>query len=151
MAHVKLILREDVSNLGDAGELVTVRPGYARNFLLPYGKAILATEASIKELEHHKKVVADRLARERKAQLAERDRIQNLSLEISVQAGEEGKLFGSVTSMDIAEAAAARGVTIDKRKIVLEEPIKRLGDFAVPVKLHADVVVELKVMVVAEE
>lgn len=151
MAHVKLILREDVSNLGDAGELVTVRPGYARNFLLPYGKAILATEASIKELEHHKKVVADRLARERKAQLAERDRIQNLSLEISVQAGEEGKLFGSVTAAQIAELLEAKGVVVDRRKIALEEPIKEVGEHSVPIKLWKDVTANVKVKVTAAE
>jgi large subunit ribosomal protein L9 len=151
VAHVKLILREDVSNLGDAGELVTVRPGYARNFLLPYGKAILATEASIKELEHHKKVVADRLARERKAQLAERDRIQNLSLEISVQAGEEGKLFGSVTAAQIAELLEAKGVVVDRRKIALEEPIKEVGEHSVPIKLWKDVTANVKVKVTAAE
>ncbi|HVP29486.1 MAG TPA: 50S ribosomal protein L9 [Myxococcota bacterium] len=148
---MKLILREDVSNLGDAGELVTVRPGYARNFLLPYGKAILATEASIKELEHHKKVVADRLARERKAQLAERDRIQNLSLEISVQAGEEGKLFGSVTAAQIAELLEAKGVVVDRRKIALEEPIKEVGEHSVPIKLWKDVTANVKVKVTAAE
>lgn len=151
MAQVKLILREDVSNLGEAGELVTVRPGYARNFLLPQGKAILATAASIKELEHHQKVVADRLARERKGQLAERDRIQNLQLEFAMQAGEEGKLFGSVTAAQIAEQLEAKGVTVDRRKIQLEEPIKEVGDHSVPIKLWKDVTANVKVKVTAAE
>jgi large subunit ribosomal protein L9 len=151
VAQVKLILREDVSNLGEAGELVTVRPGYARNFLLPQGKAILATAASIKELDHHKKVVADRLARDRKGQLAERDRIQNLSLEFAMQAGEEGKLFGSVTAAQIAEQLEAKGVTIDRRKIQLEEPIKEVGDHSVPIKLWKDVTANVKVKVTAAE
>jgi len=151
VAQVKLILREDVTNLGEAGELVTVRPGYARNFLLPQGKAILATAASIKELDHHKKVVGDRLARERKGQLAERDRIQNLSLEFAMQAGEEGKLFGSVTAAQIAEQLEAKGVTIDRRKIQLEEPIKEVGDHSVPIKLWKDVTANVKVKVTAAE
>jgi large subunit ribosomal protein L9 len=114
-------------------------------------KAIEATPKNLRAMEHAKKMVADRMRKLKKEAAADADRIKALSITIKAKAGEEGKLFGSVTSMDIAEAAAARGVTIDKRKIVLEEPIKRLGDFAVPVKLHADVVVELKVMVVAEE
>lgn len=151
MAQVKLILREDVQNLGEAGELVTVRPGFARNYLLPQGKAILATAASIKELEHHQKVVADRLARERKAQLAERDRIQNLVLEFAMQAGEEGKLFGSVTAAQIAERLETKGVTVDRRKIQLEEPIKEVGDHSVPIKLWKDVTANVKVKVTAAE
>lgn len=151
MAQLKLILREDVQNLGEAGELVTVRPGYARNFLLPQGKAILATAASIKELEHHKKVVTDRLARERKGQLAERDRIQNLLLEFAMQAGEAGKLFGSVTAAQIAEQLEAKGASVDRRKIQLEEPIKEVGDFSVPVRLGKDVTANVKVKVTAAE
>jgi len=151
MAQVKLILREDVTNLGEAGELVTVRPGYARNFLLPQGKAILATAASIKELDHHKKVVADRLARDRKGQLAERDRIQNLLLEFVMQAGEEGKLFGSVTAVQIAEQLEGKGVVIDRRKIQLEEPIKEIGDHSVSIRLWKDVTANVKVKVSAAE
>lgn len=151
MAQVKLILREDVQNLGEAGELVTVRPGYARNFLLPQGKAILATAASIKELQHHQKVVADRLARERKGQLAERDRIQNLVLEFAMQAGEEGKLFGSVTAVQIAEQLEVKGVAVDRRKIQLEEPIKEIGDHSIPIKLWKDVTANVKVKVTAAE
>lgn len=151
MAHVKLILREDVPSLGDAGELVSVKPGYARNFLLPRGKAILATEGNLKELEHHKRVVGERVARERKDLEAQRDRIQAHVIEISAQAGEEGKLFGSVTAIQIAEALAAKGVEVDRRKIVLEEPIKEVGEHSVPLRLRKDVVAQIKVKVVAAE
>jgi large subunit ribosomal protein L9 len=149
MAHVKLILREDVANLGDAGELVSVKPGYARNFLLPRGLAMLATEGNLKELEHHKRVVAERVARERKDLEAQRDRIQAHVVEIAAQAGEEGKLFGSVTAVQIAEALAAKGVEVDRRKIVLDEPIKELGEHSVPLRLRKDVVAQIKVKVVA--
>ena len=151
MAHVKLILREDVPSLGDAGELVSVKPGYARNFLLPRGKAILATEGNLKELEHHKRVVGERVARERKDLEAQRDRIQAHVIEISAQAGEEGKLFGSVTAIQIAEALAAKGVEVDRRKIVLEEPIKEVGEHSVPLRLRKDVVAQIKLKVVAAE
>ena len=151
MANVKLILREDVPSLGDAGELVVVKPGYARNYLLPRGMAILATEGNLKELEHHKRVVAERVARERKDLEAQRDRIQAHVIEISAQAGEEGKLFGSVTAIQIAEALAAKGVEVDRRKIVLEEPIKEVGEHSVPLRLRKDVVAQIKVKVVKAE
>jgi len=114
-------------------------------------KAIEATPKNVNAMEHARKMVADRLRKLKKEAAADAENIKTLALTIKAKAGEEGKLFGSVTSMDIAEAAAARGVKIDKRRIHLEEPIKRLGEFTVPVKLHADVVVDLKVTVVAEE
>ena len=148
---MQVILREDIDNLGKIGELVKVKDGYGRNFLIPKKKAIEATPKNVNAMEHAKKMVADRLRKLKKEAAADADRIKSLAVTIRAKAGEEGKLFGSVTSMDIAEAMQAQGVAIDKRKIALEEPIKRLGEFAVPVKLHADVVVELKVTVVAEE
>lgn len=151
MAQVKLILHEDVPNLGDAGEVVSVRPGYARNFLLPRGKAVLATTASLKALSHHQRVVAERVDRERRAQLAQRDRLQAVELEITAQVGEEGKLFGSVTAIQIAELIEARGIEIDRRKIVLPEPIKEIGDHVVPVRLFKDVIANVKVKVTAAE
>ena len=98
MGQVKLILREDVPKLGHAGEVVSVKPGYARNFLLPQGKAALASEAKVKELEHHKRLIAEKVARELKDLSAARDRLEQLELEVEAQAGEEGKLFGSVNA-----------------------------------------------------
>jgi large subunit ribosomal protein L9 len=148
---MQVILREDVDNLGKIGDLVKVKPGYARNFLVPSKKAIEATPKNMKAMEHAKKMVSDRLRTLKKSAAADAENIKALAIVIKAKVGEEGKLFGSVTSMDIAEAAAAKGVTIDKRKIALEEPIKRLGEFTVTVKLPADVTADLKVTVVAEE
>jgi large subunit ribosomal protein L9 len=148
---MQVILREDIDKLGKIGDLVKVADGYARNYLVPMKKAIEATPDNLQAMDHAKKMVADRLRKLRKEAAAEADQIKGLAVEIKVKVGEEGKLFGSVTSMDIAEAAKAKGVNIDKRKIVLEEPIKRIGDYTVTVKLHADVAADMKVTVAAEE
>jgi len=148
---MQVILREDVDNLGKIGDLVKVKPGYARNFLVPSKKAIEATPKNMKAMEHAKKMVSDRVRTLKKSAAADADRIKSLAITIKAKVGEEGKLFGSVTSMDIASAMQAQGVAIDRRKILLEEPIKRLGEFTVPVKLHTDVVADLKVTVIAEE
>ncbi len=148
---MQVILREDIDNLGKIGDLVKVAPGYARNFLVPNKKAIEATPKNVHAMEHAKKMVADRLRKLKKEAAADADRIKALAITIKAKAGEEGKLFGSVTSMDIAEAMKAQGVAIDRRKIVLDEPIKRLGDHTITVKLHADVTADFKLTVVAEE
>ena len=147
---MQVILREDIEKLGKIGDLVKVADGYARNFLVPMKKAIEATPKNLHAMEHARKMVSDRLRKLKKEATTEADKIKGLSITIKAKTGEEGKLFGSVTSMDIAEAAKAQGVVIDKRKIVLAEPIKRLGDFTVQVKVHADIAAELKVSVVAE-
>jgi len=151
MRQIKVILRQDVSSLGDAGEVVAVKPGYAFNFLLPQGKAILASEQKLQALAHHKRVVAEQVARERKGLEAERDRLSQVVLEIPAQAGEEGRLFGSVTAIQIAELLAAKGHAVDRRKLLLEEPIKELGEHEVGVRLHRDIVAKLKVKVIPAE
>jgi large subunit ribosomal protein L9 len=151
MDGVKLILRESVPSLGEAGELVTVKPGFARNFLLPQGKAILATEGNVRELEHKQRVVAAQVAKERKEHEALRDRIQAVVLAVRARAGGEGKLFGSVTSAQIAELLAAQGVDVDRRRIQLDEPIKELGEHSVEIRLQRDLVAKVKVVVAAEE
>lgn len=148
---MQVILREDVDKLGKIGDTVKVRDGYARNYLIPMKKAIEATPKNLRALEHAKKMVADRLRRLKKEAATLADNIKGLSVTIKAKAGEEGKLFGSVTSMDIAEAVKARGLDIDKRKILLDEPIKRLGEYTVKVKLHPDVAADIAVTVVAEE
>ena len=148
---MQVILREDIDKLGKIGDLVKVADGYARNFLVPGKKAIEATPKNLNAMDHAKKMVSDRLRKLKKEAAADADRIKGLSVTIKAKVGEEGKLFGSVTSMDIAEAMKAQGVVIDKRKIVLDEPIKRLGDFTITVKLHSDVTADFKVSVVAEE
>ena len=148
---MQVILREDIDKLGKIGDLVKVADGYARNFLVPGKKAIEATPKNLNAMNHAKKMVSDRLRKLKKEAAADADRIKSLSVTIKAKTGEEGKLFGSVTSMDIAEAVKAQGVDIDRRKIVLDEPLKRLGEFTVPVKLHTDITAEIKVSVVAEE
>lgn len=148
---VEVILRDDIAKLGHAGDLVRVKPGYARNFLIPQGKAIFATAAKVKELEHHRRIIAENMAKQLKDLNAAKDRMEQLRLEVEAQAGEEGKLFGSVTSIQIAELAAQKGVEIDRRKIDLKEPIKQLGDHEIPVKLHRNVIAILKLKVTAIE
>ncbi len=151
MRHVKLILRESVPSLGEAGDLVNVKTGYARNYLIPRGKAIIATESNLKHLEHQKRVVAEKLAKELKELGALRDRLRQLTLEVAAQAGEEGRLFGSVTSANVAELLEAKGFEIDRRRIELAEPIKTLGEHTVSVKLHREVVAEVRVLVTQAE
>jgi large subunit ribosomal protein L9 len=151
MANVKVILRESIPSLGEAGQVVTVKPGHAHNYLIPQGKASLATEGNVREIEHQKRVVADRVARELKALGVEKSRLESLLLEVRANVGEEGKLFGSVTVVQIAELIAAQGIDLDRRKIQLAEPIKEIGEHSVPVRLHKDVVANLKVRVSAAE
>ena len=149
MRHVKLILREDVPSLGDAGEVVSVKPGFARNYLIPQGKAIAATAANVRELEHQKRVIAERVARELKLLEGERAKLEGVAIEITAQAGEEGRLFGSVTAAQIADRLAERGLEVDRRRIALAEPIKQLGEHDVTVRLHRQVAAIIKVKVVA--
>jgi large subunit ribosomal protein L9 len=148
---MQVILREDIEKLGKIGDLVKVADGYARNYLVPKMKAIEATPKNVHAMDHAKKMVSDRLRKLKKEAAVDADRIKSLAITIRVKTGEEGKLFGSVTSMDIAEAMKSQGVVIDKRKIALEEPIKRVGDYTITVKLHADVTADFKVTVAAEE
>ena len=151
MGQVKLILREDVPKLGHAGEVVSVKPGYARNFLLPQGKAALASEAKVKELEHHRRLISEKVARELKDLNAARDRLEQLELAVAAQAGEEGRLFGSVTAIQIAELIGEKGIEIDRRKIDLAEPIKEVGEHSVPIRLHRDVIANVRLKVTAAE
>ena len=151
MRSVRLILREDIPGLGEAGDLVGVKVGYARNYLLPQGKAILATEAKIAQLEHNKRVVSEKLGKELKDLEALRERLQALELEVVAKAGEEGKLFGSVTSAHVADMLAEKGFEIDRRKIALSEPIKEIGEHKVPIRLRGEIVAEVTVSVTAEE
>lgn len=149
MRSVKVILREDVPNLGDAGELVAVKPGFARNYLLPLGKAIAATAANVQELEHQRRVIAEKVARERKLLEGEKARFHGQVVEITAQAGEEGKLFGSVTAAMVAEKLAERGLEVDRRRIALAEPIKQLGEHPVVIKLHREIDATITVKVTA--
>ena len=148
---MQVILREDIDTLGRMGDVVKVADGYGRNYLVPMKKAIEATPKNVHAMDHAKKMVSDRIRKMKKEATVEADKIKSISVLIKVKTGEEGKLFGAVTSKDIAEAVKAQGVEIDKRKIVLDEPIKRIGDYTVTVKLHTDITADIKVSVVAEE
>ncbi len=147
---MKLILAADVERLGLMGDLVEVADGYARNYLLPRKMAAVATLKNVKSLEHEKRVIADRIRKEKFAAEEEAKKIGALAIKISVKVGEEGKLFGSVTNKDIAEAMAAEGMQVDKRLILLDKPIKEAGTFQVPVKVRHDVTGQVKVEVVPE-
>jgi large subunit ribosomal protein L9 len=147
---MKLILREDVYNLGKGGDLVEVKPGYGRNFLIPGGLAVLANPKNIREVEHQKAVAAAKAAKLKASAEAVARRLSDTPVSLRRKVGEQDKLYGSVTAMDVAEALAARGLDIDRRTIDLPEPIKTLGDFEVSVKLHSDVVGKVKVKVEAE-
>ena len=147
---VQVILRQAVDDLGDIGEVVDVRPGYARNFLIPQGIAYEATDANQKRFEEERRHILDRSARELDRAKAAAERIEGQSVSFTVRAGEEGKLFGSVTASDISEALAEKGLDVDRHLIRLEEPIKQLGVYRVAVRLHAEVRPEVTVWVVAE-
>ncbi len=147
---MKLILREDVDNLGKGGEVVDVKPGYGRNFLLPRGLAVLANTKNIREIEHQKQVASAKAAKLKASAQAVAKRLAETPVTLKRKVGEQDKLYGSVTALDVAEALAARGLEIDRRTIDLAEPIKSVGDFDVPVKLHSDVVGKVKVTVEAE-
>jgi large subunit ribosomal protein L9 len=147
---VKLILREDVENLGKGGDLVEVKPGYGRNYLLPRGLAVLANPKNVRELEHQKKVAEAKAAKAKASAEAVAKRLAETPVTLKRKVGEQDKLYGSVTALDIVEALGARGMQLDRRIIDLAEPIKSVGDHEVPVKLHRDVVGKVKVKVEAE-
>lgn len=147
---MKVFLKEDVKSLGKIGDIVTVSEGYARNYLLPQKFAVEANTKNIKEFEHNKRIIQEKAAKVRDANKSLADSLSALTLTIRAKAGEEDKLFGSVTNMDIAEALKAEGHDIDKKKIVMEEPIKRLGSYTAEIKLHGDISAAVKINVVQE-
>jgi large subunit ribosomal protein L9 len=150
MAMMQIILREDVPNLGRPGDVVKVRPGYARNFLLPRNLAVEANPKNLSAFEHEKRLALMRREAKRNDALKIKDRIEGLSIEIAARAGEGGKLFGSVTNIDIERALGNQGITLERRRILLAEPIKELGEFVVAVRVDADVEASLKVKIAAE-
>jgi large subunit ribosomal protein L9 len=147
---MKIILLENVPSLGKAGDLVKVSAGYGRNYLIPQQMAILATEKSLKVVEHKKRQVQQRMEKTKKDSEKMGQRIEKLSCTFAKTVGESGKLFGSVTSMDIESYLKENGIEVDRKKIILEEPIKNLGMFTVPIKLNSEVTAHLKVWVVQE-
>lgn len=147
---MQVILKEDVHNLGKAGELVKVRPGFGRNFLIPQGKAVVATAGNMKEIEHQKKLIAAKQAAAAKDAQSVADKLGSIEIHIERQAGEENKLFGSVTSRDLEDALKAKGVTVDHKKIHMPEPIKTIGQHEVEIKLGSNVTGKIKVVVSAK-
>jgi large subunit ribosomal protein L9 len=148
---MKVILREDVQGVGNIGDILEVAPGYARNFLLPRNKAVEAIGRNLKSVEHAKRLIAEK-AKKEKAEFEEfAKKVSAAVVTITVQVGKDDKLFGSVTTKDIAEALAAQGIEVDKRKIHLDHPIKELGTATVPVKLHSQVTATVNVRVVKAE
>ncbi len=146
-----VILTENVKGLGTIGEVVKVKPGYGRNFLVPQGLAVEASERNIKELDHHKRQLARKAAKLSKEAADVKARIEAVECTFVHKASDEGKLFGSVTTKEIAEALAAKGIEVDRRKILLDQPIKDLGMHEVDIKLNAGVNATIKVNVISEE
>lgn len=150
MANKQVLLREDIENLGARGEIVRVKAGYARNYLLPRNLAVEATTSNVKQIEGERAALMKREAKERSSAEGQADQLRNLKLKFERKVGEAGVLYGSVTSMDIAHALEEQGYQIDRRKISLREPLKRFGNYTVPVRLHREVTVDLPVSVVGE-
>lgn len=148
---MQVILRADVENLGSLGDVVTVKPGFGRNYLLPQGKAMAATKANLKVFELERKKLQAEMDTLRAAASDLGERIKNAALVITMRVGENDKLYGSVTSSVITDALAAQGIEVDRRRVILDAPIRTIGEFPVRVRLHADVIVEFPVRVQAEE
>jgi large subunit ribosomal protein L9 len=147
---MKVILKADVKDLGRIGEVITVKDGFARNYLMPKGFAVDASTKNVKEFEHEKRQILEIAKKIRAGAEGLAEKIVATGITIKAKVGEEDKLFGSVTAMDIADALKAEGIEIDKKKINLEEPIKRVGEYKVPVKLHSDVTADITVHVEPE-
>jgi large subunit ribosomal protein L9 len=150
MAHTKVLLREDVDDLGARGEIVRVRAGYARNYLLPRNLAVAATTGNVKGIEQERAALLKKEATERATAEGQSQQMSSLVLEFKRKAGEQGALYGSVTSMDVAEALKERGYQIDRHRIHLREPLKRVGEYTVPIRLHREVTIELQIRVAPE-
>lgn len=151
MATTTVLLREDIETLGGRGEIVKVKAGYARNYLIPQKLASLATKGNIKQIEQERAALLKKAAVEKSTAEAQATQMGDISLEFARKVGETGHLFGSVTSMDIVEALKAKGYEIDRRRVTLKDPIKETGEFTVPVKLHREVTIAVPVKVTDEE
>ncbi|MFW6146877.1 MAG: 50S ribosomal protein L9 [Thermodesulfobacteriota bacterium] len=148
---MKIILMQDFESLGYEGDTADVARGYARNYLIPKGIAIEASEANLKALEMRRKKILAKRAKDKEEAERVKDKLSEISLKMKVKAGEADKLYGSVTSRDIAQQLEAQGVEVDRRKIVLDEPIRSLGEFQIPIKIHPEVVATITVVLEGEE
>ncbi len=148
MAMLEIILRKDVENLGAAGEVVSVRPGYGRNYLIPRGLALTATRGNMAQLEHHKRVIAAEQARIRAEHAKMAEQLKGVTVAIARKKGQDGKLFGSVSTKDISEALAMQNINVDRKLLRLDEPLKTVGSYEVPVRFSSDVSVDIRVNVI---
>ncbi len=148
---MEVVLKEDIENLGHMGDVVKVKDGYARNYLLPRGLVVLADKKSLKALEHEQRMIAQRRERLNKEAQGMSAQLAKVSLEFAVKVGEEGRLFGSVTNMDIEKALKEQGVDVERRRILLEAPIKSVGEYDVLIRLRPEVTPSIKVKVVSED
>lgn len=146
----RVLLKEDIESLGGRGEIVSVRAGYARNYLLPRGYAIPATKGNVKQVEQEREALLKKAAEERTTAELQLENMRTLKFKFERKAGESGTLFGSVTSMDIEDALKQKGYEVDRRKIILKSPIKEIGEYTVPVRLHREVTLELPIEVSPE-
>ncbi|RMG14035.1 MAG: 50S ribosomal protein L9 [Deltaproteobacteria bacterium] len=147
---MKVILREDVPHLGEVGDIVQVKPGYGRNYLIPQGLAVIADERNVRRIEHEKRLIQRRLQKTLGEAQARGQKLADLVITLPRKVGEQDKLYGSVTNRDIAEAIRAEGIEVDRKQIRLDHPIRELGVYKVQVRLHPQVTPEIKVWVVAE-
>lgn len=147
---MKVILTQDIAGLGNIGDLITVKDGFGRNYLVPQGKAIQATSQNIKKLEHQKRQIREKIEKTKREAQRLAARIESISCTVAKAVGEDDKLFGSVTSIDIESSLKLEGIEIDRKKINLPEPIKSLGIYNIPIKLHPEVTAILKLWVVKE-
>lgn len=148
---MKLLLKEDVDGLGYCGDEVEVKDGYGRNFLIPKGKALLATPNNLKAFNHQKRVVQGKVTKVIAAAKAVADEIAKVTCLVKKKVGDTGKMFGSVTAQEVADLLKGQGVEVDRRKIQIAEPIKRTGEYKIPVKLHSEVTAEIKLVVEGEQ
>ncbi|NWF52289.1 MAG: 50S ribosomal protein L9 [Nitrospirae bacterium] len=147
---MKVILKEDIKHLGKMGQVVEVADGYARNFLIPKGLVVEASAKNIKSLEHEKRIIEEKAKKLKNSAQDLASRIASLTITIKSKAGEEGKLFGSITTMDIVESLKKEGIEIDKKMVFLGEPIKRIGSYTVSIKLYTDISAPLNIQVIEE-
>ena len=148
---MKLLLKEDVDGLGFCGDEVEVKDGYGRNFLIPKGKALLATPNNLKAFNHQKRVVQGKVTKVIAAAQAVADEIAKVTCLVKKKVGDTGKMFGSVTAQEVADLLKGQGVEVDRRKIQIAEPIKKAGEYKIPVKLHSEVTAEIKLVVEGEQ
>lgn len=150
MANTTILLRDDIDHVGGRGEIVKVKAGYARNYLLPQGFATLATKGNVKQIQQERGALLKKAAIEKATAEAQREQMENITLKFERKSGDHGHLFGSVTSMDVADALKAKGYEIDRRKIIMKDAIKDTGDYTVSIKLHREVTLSIPISVSAE-